>query len=69
MTRGRYAGRFWLGGIVLGLLLPIIGLAVSLAAEGGAGDALAALAGLSALLGLFAYEDAYVRAGQSVPLS
>ena len=30
---------------------------------------LAACAGAAALFGMFAYEDAYVRAGQSVPLS
>lgn len=69
MTRGRYAGRFWLGGVLLGLIVPVVSVSVALAADGGAGDALAAIAGLTALIGLFAYEDAYVRAGQSVPLS
>jgi hypothetical protein len=33
------------------------------------GTAAAALAGLAALIGLAGYEDAFVRAGQSVPLS
>jgi Tfp pilus assembly major pilin PilA len=30
---------------------------------------LAVIAGIAAIIGLFAYEDAFVRAGQSVPLS
>jgi formate-dependent nitrite reductase membrane component NrfD len=68
MTRGRYAQRFWFGGVVLGLLVPMVLTAVALSADGAA-SGLSAVAGLSALVGLFAYEDAYVRAGQSVPLS
>ena len=37
---------------------------------GGSGAvALSALAGVAALIGMFAYEDSFVRAGQSVPLS
>lgn len=68
MTRGRYAQRFWLGGVVLGLLVPIVLTAIALSADGAA-SGLSAVAGLAALVGLFAYEDAYVRAGQSVPLS
>lgn len=68
MTRGAYASRFWLGGIVLGILVPgaIMGAAglFEIATPG-----LPAIAGLCALVGMFAYEDAYVRAGQSVPLS
>ena len=68
MTRGRYAQRFWLGGVVLGLIVPIVLTAIALSAEGAAAG-LSAVAGLAALIGLFAYEDAYVRAGQSVPLS
>ena len=67
MTRGRYARRFWAGGIVLGLLLPAVLTAVALAA--GTGPALPAAAGLAALVGMWFYEDSFVRAGQSVPLS
>ena len=33
------------------------------------GEVPSAVGGLAALVGLFAYEDAYLRAGQSVPLS
>jgi Fe-S-cluster-containing dehydrogenase component/formate-dependent nitrite reductase membrane component NrfD len=67
MTRGRYATRFWLLGVVVGLFVPA-GLVIAVLA--GAGGAVAgAIAGGAALLGLFGYEDAFVRAGQSVPLS
>lgn len=67
MTRGRYARRFWFGGVVLGLLLPA--LAVSLALLFSGGPALVAPAGLAALAGMWFHEDSFVRAGQSVPLS
>ncbi len=67
MTRGRYARRFWAGGMVLGLVLPGAATAAALAA--GAGAALPAAAGLAALVGMWFYEDSFVRAGQSVPLS
>ena len=69
MTRGRYAQQFWLGGVVIGLLVPAALVVVALAVGGTAATALAAIAGVAALVGMFAYEDAFVRAGQSVPLS
>jgi len=56
--------RIWL---VAGLALPCLLLAAALLTD--SGTLLAAPAGLAALAGMFAYEDAYVRAGQSVPLS
>jgi formate-dependent nitrite reductase membrane component NrfD len=68
MTRGRYARRFWLVGVVVGLVVPGALVIAALAGASGAG-ALSALAGAAALVGLFGYEDAFVRAGQSVPLS
>ena len=67
MTRGRYARRFWAGGVALGLVVPAVAAAVALAA--GTGAALPAIAGLCALAGMWFYEDSFVRAGQSVPLS
>ena len=67
MTKGRYARRFWAGGMVLGLVLPGAAVAVALAADSGA--ALPAGAGLAAVVGMWFYEDSFVRAGQSVPLS
>lgn len=68
MTRGKYAKQFWWGGVAIGLLLPAAAVIVSLAADID-NPALAAAAGVLALVGLFAYEDSFVRAGQSVPLS
>ncbi len=67
MTRGAYAAQFWWGGILIGLVVPAALLVIGLLGDGDVG--LAAGAGVAALAGLFAYEDAYVRAGQSVPLS
>lgn len=68
MTRGRYAARFWIGGIACGVFAPA-GLALLALAGGPAPTAVSAVAGLLALAGLAAFEDAFVRAGQSVPLS
>ncbi len=59
--------RFWAGGVVLGLVLPAAATGIALAA--GTGAALPAAAGLAALVGMWFYEDSFVRAGQSVPLS
>ncbi|WP_419925750.1 4Fe-4S dicluster domain-containing protein [Candidatus Poriferisocius sp.] len=67
MTRGQYARRFWGGGVVLGLVVPIALASVGLAADWGSLPA--ALAGISAVAGMWFYEDSFVRAGQSVPLS
>ena len=67
MTRGRYARCFWAGGVALGLVVPAVATAVALAA--GTGAALPAIAGLCAVAGMWFYEDSFVRAGQSVPLS
>ena len=67
MTRGRYARRFWAGGVVLGLAVPAALVGVGLATEVGPWPA--AAAGISAIVGMWFYEDSFVRAGQSVPLS
>ena len=69
MTKGAYATRFWLGGVFCGLVIPLLANSIALATDGNTSIALTAVAGASALVGLFCYEDAYVRAGQSVPLS
>lgn len=68
MIRGRYALRFWLGGVVAGLVVPT-GMTIYAVAAEIQGPALPAVAGALALAGMFAYEDAFVRAGQSAPLS
>ena len=67
MARGRYARQFWMGGVVLGLVVPAALVAVSLAAD--TGPVPAAVAGICAVAGMWCYEDSFVRAGQSVPLS
>ena len=50
---------FWIGGILLGIILPLLLLSLEITGA----------AGLIALLGLYCYERAWVRAGQVVPLS
>ena len=67
MVRGRYARRFWAGGVVLGLAVPTVLAAVGLGAEVGSWPG--AAAGICAVIGMWFYEDSFVRAGQSVPLS
>jgi hypothetical protein len=66
LYRDRFAVRLWVGGVALGLAAPSALGALFLAA-GGRG--VLAGAGACALAGLWFYEDAWVRAGQSVPLS
>ncbi len=66
LWRDLYARRFWIGGIACGLLAPALLGALFLVAGG---TALLAAGGAFALVGLWFYEDAWVRAGQSVPLS
>ena len=67
MARGRYARQFWIGGVALGLIVPAVLVAVSLASD--SGSVPAAVAGICAVAGMWCYEDSFVRAGQSVPLS
>ncbi len=68
MTRGRYASQFWFGGVLNGLIVPAVLLILVLSSDT-TSPWPTALAGIASLFGMFAYEDAYVRAGQSVPLS
>jgi formate-dependent nitrite reductase membrane component NrfD len=67
MTRGVYATEWWAGGIVLGVLGPLVLGGLFLSGEGGLWAG--ALAGVFAMAGLWFSDDAFVRAGQSVPLS
>jgi Fe-S-cluster-containing dehydrogenase component/formate-dependent nitrite reductase membrane component NrfD len=67
MTRGRHASLFR-AGVVVGMLVPAVLLVIALAADV-SDPTLAALAGLAAVAGIYLSETAFVRAGQSVPLS
>jgi len=67
MTKGAYGRQFWIGGVIVGLVIPIALMVITLVF--GLHAVLAAVAAVFALVGMFAYEDAFVRAGQSVPLS
>ena len=68
MTHGRYARQFWIGGVGLGMVVPAVLTVIALATDT-VEPALLVPAAVAAIVGLFAYEDAFVRAGQSVPLS
>ena len=65
MVRGRYKSDFWIG-----IVLSILGGAIpSLAIFGVVSTSLGVAAAPMALIGLMLYENAYVQAGQSVPLA
>ena len=68
ITHGQLSSIFYGLFVVVGVLVPGILLVFALLAPG-AQPVLLALAGLAALVGLFAYEHCFVVAGQAVPLS
>ena len=70
MVRGKHGSLFW-GGLILGALVPLILsiIAIVAGADSSAALGLGVLSGLLALIGMFLSETAFVRAGQSVPLS
>jgi Fe-S-cluster-containing dehydrogenase component/formate-dependent nitrite reductase membrane component NrfD len=64
LTRGHYRARFWIGAVGAGIVLPLALLALAPA------DGVAVmLAALLVLAGLWIYEDIWIKAGQSIPLS
>jgi formate-dependent nitrite reductase membrane component NrfD len=67
MTKGQWRNQFWGGGIALGLVVPAVLTVIALAAD--LGPAVPAIGGLAAVSGMWFYEDSFIRAGQSVPLS
>jgi predicted tellurium resistance membrane protein TerC len=67
MTRGDQR-KLFLTGIIGGLVLPVILLSVGWMIDSQA-STLPCFAGILILGGMWAYEDSYVQAGQSVPLS
>jgi hypothetical protein len=68
MTRGGLRETFWGPFFMIGSVIPIVMLSVALAVPV-AEPALLGIAGIVALVGLYAYEHCFVVAGQIVPLS
>ncbi len=71
LMRGALARQWWGLGVALGIALPVVLIAIALVTSLASGvvAVLLALAAVAALVGLAAYEDAFVRAGQAAPLS
>jgi Fe-S-cluster-containing dehydrogenase component/formate-dependent nitrite reductase membrane component NrfD len=66
IRRGPYRARFWIGVALGGVLVPMTLMIAGAAADS---TALSTLGALLALAGLWVWEDLWVKAGQSVPLS
>ena len=66
LTKGAHSREWWLGGIVLGVV--VAGILALFGAIGGTLIA-PAVGGIAAMAGIWFADDAYVKAGQSVPLS
>jgi Fe-S-cluster-containing dehydrogenase component/formate-dependent nitrite reductase membrane component NrfD len=63
IVRGRFRSAFWVGGVAVGIALPLVVLAIS-------GGLLAVtVAGLAALAGLFAFEYCWITAPQTISLA
>ena len=71
LVRGPFGGAFWIGGVTLGGILPLVvgGAWVGLAMTGAAGGPILLGAGLAAAAGLLWYELGFITAGQAVPIS
>ena len=65
MTRGEFASRWWRGQF-LAVAVPIVAGALVLA---GGTILTGVVGGIAAMIGVFLVDDAFVKAGQSVPLS
>jgi formate-dependent nitrite reductase membrane component NrfD len=68
LKKGSLSGWFWGIAIGIGALLPLI-LILWSAFKVGADHTLITLASILALVGLWTFEDLWVKAGQAVPLS
>ena len=66
LTRGAYRAWFWGGVLLLGTVAPMLALLAAAALDA---TALSALAAVLSLGGLWLWEDLWVKAGQSIPLS
>ncbi|HSJ29587.1 MAG TPA: 4Fe-4S dicluster domain-containing protein [Acidimicrobiia bacterium] len=65
MTKGAFAARWW-GGQLMAVLVPVVAGSLVLS---GSSAWIGAVGGLAAWAGIWLVDDAFVRAGQSVPLS
>jgi len=63
IVRGEFSRAFWYGGVGVGIVLPLVALAVSTSAG------VVALAGVLAVAGLFAFEYCFVTAPQTISLA
>jgi len=68
MVQGPLARLFWIGAVLAGIAFPIYQLTYYFSSAP-SGTIVPASASLLALLGLLAYEDCFIRAGQALPLS
>jgi hypothetical protein len=68
LLRGEQARLFWGVAVGVGVILPVVLLAVALA-QASPMMGVVAIAAVAAFLGLAAYEHAFVQAGQAAPLS
>jgi formate-dependent nitrite reductase membrane component NrfD len=66
LTGGAFSRQWWVGGQVLGVAIPIL---FGWGFLSGSQSWVAALGGLAAWAGIWFADDAFVKAGQSVPLS
>ncbi len=71
LVRGPFAGAFWVGGVVLGGVMPVAAVIVwaGLSALGVAALPVLVVVGASAAAGLLWYELGFIAAGQAVPIS
>ena len=68
MIRGPLARLFWIGAVFAGILFPVYQLSYYFGSAP-SGTVVPASASMLVLLGLLAYEDCYIQAGQALPLS
>ena len=66
MTQGRFARQWWVGGQLVGVLIPLIFGVVALGSDQ---PFWGVIAGIGAVVGIWFSDDALVKAGQAVPLS
>jgi Fe-S-cluster-containing dehydrogenase component/formate-dependent nitrite reductase membrane component NrfD len=71
LVRGPFAGAFWIGGVTLGGIVPLLvgGAWLGVSVAGAAAAPILAAAALATAAGLLWYELGFITAGQAVPIS